>query len=134
MTLVGWRCSIQDALQGLGCVRARCMLLQCTLKECHISACEAHGQGAVLQYGYLKAKGAFAWSEAAGRYVIDPAKMETGLRDLLHDQLMLQATGDYAGTKAFFAKWAVLDTHAEAAFAAMGDIPVDVLPVYPKRI
>jgi hypothetical protein len=95
---------------------------------------EAHGQGAVLQYGYLKAKGAFAWSEAAGRYVIDPAKMETALRDLLHDQLMLQATGDYAGTKAFFAKWAVLDTHAEAAFAAMGDIPVDVLPVYPKRI
>jgi hypothetical protein len=95
---------------------------------------EAHGHGAALQYGYLKAKGAFAWDARAGRYVIDPAKMESGLRDLLHDQLMLQALGDYEGTKAFFARWAVLDDHATAAIAAMTGIPVDIRPIYPERI
>lgn len=95
---------------------------------------EAHGRGAALQYGYLKDKGAFAWDEAAAHFVIDPARMESAVRDLLHDQIMLQARGDYAGTRAFFERWARLDDHAEAAIAAMEAIPVDILPVYPDRI
>lgn len=95
---------------------------------------DAHGEGAALQYGYLKEKGAFRWDAAQGHYVIDPAKMEAGLKALLHDQLMLQALGDYEGTKAFFDRYAHLDEHAEAAIAAMEEIPVDILPVYPKGV
>lgn len=95
---------------------------------------EAHGRGAALQYGYLKDKGAFAWDAGSGRYKVDAAKMEAGLRDLLHDQLMLQATGDYEGTKAFFARWAQLDDHAREAIGAMGAIPVDIRPLYPDRV
>ena len=94
----------------------------------------AHGRGAALQYGYLKDKGAFAWNPATGRYSIDEARMESGLRALLHDQLMLQATGDYAGAKAFFERWAHLDDNARAAIAAMEAIPVDIRPIYPDRI
>ena len=94
----------------------------------------AHGHGAALQYGYLKDQGAFAWDARAGRYTIDPAKMEAGLRALLHDQLMLQATGDYDGAKAFFERWAHLDDEARAAIVAMERIPVDIRPVYPDRI
>ena len=95
---------------------------------------DAHGEGAALQYGYLKEKGAFRWDDAAKRFVIDYAKLETGLRDLLHDQLMLQANGDYAGTGAFFDRYAHLDAHAEAAIAAMEHIPVDIVTVYPDKI
>ena len=95
---------------------------------------EAHGKGAAAQYGYLKDKGAFAWDESKGRYVIDEAKMEAGVRDLLQEELMLQATGDYAGTQAFFERWAHLDAQAEAAIAAMNAIPVDIRPVYPEEI
>ncbi|AKH43945.1 hypothetical protein FHS61_002648 [Altererythrobacter atlanticus] len=95
---------------------------------------EAHGKGAAAQYGYLKDKGAFAWDEEGGHYVIDEAKMEAGLRDLLHEELMLQANGDYEGTKAFFDRWAVLDEHAENAIAEMASIPVDIRPVYPYKI
>ncbi|TNE34199.1 MAG: hypothetical protein EP350_02405 [Alphaproteobacteria bacterium] len=95
---------------------------------------DAHGEGAALQYGYLKEYGAFHWDAAQRHFVIDPAKMEAGLKALLHDQLMLQAHGDYEGTKAFFDKYAHLDTHAEAAIAAMDAIPVDILPVYPKGV
>jgi len=94
----------------------------------------AHGHGAALQYGYLKDKGAFAWDPGTGRYAIDAAKMEAGLRALLHDQLMLQATGDYEGAKAFFERWAHLDDPARAAIARMGSIPVDIQPIYPDRI
>jgi hypothetical protein len=97
-------------------------------------AVEAHGKGAAMQYGYLKAKGAFAWDAGAKRYVVDPAKMEAGVRDLLHDMLMLQATGDYTGVKTFMAKWARLDPEAEGVIATMADIPVDIRPIYPKAI
>jgi hypothetical protein len=95
---------------------------------------EAHGYGNALQYGYLLEKGAFSFDEASGHYVIDDARMETAVRELLRDQLMLQARGDYDGTKAFFAKWAKLDEHAEAAIAKMDAIPVDILPLYPNSI
>ncbi|MEI9850376.1 MAG: hypothetical protein WDN24_05335 [Sphingomonas sp.] len=95
---------------------------------------ESHGKGAAMQYGYLRARGAFAWDAATGRYRIDPAKMEAGIRDLVRDMIVLQGNGDYEGVKAFFAEWAVLDAHATAVIATMARIPVDIRPVYPERI
>lgn len=97
-------------------------------------AVEAHGKGAALQYGYLRAKGAFTYDTGSKRYVIDNVKMEAGVRDFLHDILMLQAKGDYEGVKSFMATWAKLDPEAEAAVAAMGTLPVDIKPVYPDQI
>src|SRR5690606_7203159 len=94
----------------------------------------AHGHGAALQYGYLKDKRAFAWDSGAARFVIDEANMEAGLRALLREQLMLQATGDYEGAKALCARWARLDENARGAMAAMDGIPVDIRPIYPDRI
>jgi hypothetical protein len=95
---------------------------------------EAHGQGAAMQYGYLKAKGAFVWDAKAGRYRIDDARFELGLRDLLRDMIVLQGNGDYEGVKAFMAKWAVLDDNARTVIASMKSIPVDIVPVYPSRV
>jgi len=95
---------------------------------------EAHGKGAAMQYGYLKAKGAFVWDAKAGRYRIDDARFELGLRDLLRDMIVLQGNGDYAGVKAFMAKWAVLDDNARGVIASMKSIPVDILPVYPDKV
>jgi hypothetical protein len=103
-------------------------------RSVRFGAVEAHGLGAAVQYGYLRDKGAFTWDASAGRYVIDEAKMIAGLRDLLHDELMLQARGDYEGTKAFVAKWGVLDDEAKTVIASMSDIPVDIRPIYPERI
>lgn len=97
-------------------------------------ALEAHGKGAALQYAYLKDRGAFTYDAAAGRYVVHDAAMEAGLKALLHDILMLQATGDYAGTKAFMDKWAKLDPDAEAAIVSMAALPVDIWPSYPGQI
>lgn len=95
---------------------------------------EAHGKGAAAQYGYLLDYGAFAWDEDAGHFVIDEAKMESGITELLRTELMLQATGDYEGTKTFFEQYAQLDEHAERAIAGMEGIPVDIRPSYPDSI
>jgi hypothetical protein len=95
---------------------------------------EAHGRGNALQYGYLLAHGAFAYDADTGHYAIDPAKMESGIRALLAEQLMLQALGDYEGTRAFFERHAHLDEHAEAVIGQMQQIPVDIRPLYPDTI
>jgi hypothetical protein len=97
-------------------------------------ASESHGRGAALQYGYLKAKGGFAWDPKAGRFRVNDAAMAAGIRDLVAELVTLQATGDYAGMTALFDRYAKLDAEAEAVIATLKDIPVDITPVYPDRL
>jgi hypothetical protein len=95
---------------------------------------EAHGRGAAMQYSYLRDKGAFRWDEGADRFRIDYDRMETGLRDLLAELIRLQGDGDYAGTKAFFERYAKLDEQARSVLATTAHIPTDIQPVYPARV
>ncbi|HEX9943639.1 MAG TPA: hypothetical protein VGG03_16635 [Thermoanaerobaculia bacterium] len=90
---------------------------------------EAHGQGVVAQFNYLQQKGALEIG-ANGRVHAVSEKFPGAIRDLLHDMLMLQAAGDYEGTKRF------LDTYGKAtqplrdAIARLSEVPVDIRPVY----
>ena len=95
---------------------------------------EAHGRGAAMQYSYLKDKDAFRWDEGAGRFRVDYDRMEAGLRDLVAALVRLQGDGDYAGTKAFFDRYARLDERARAVLATTAHIPTDIQPVYPGRV
>lgn len=95
---------------------------------------EAHGRGAAMQFDYLKDKGAFTWDAAQKRYRVDYAKMEAGIRDLVADLVRLQGNGDYAGTKAFFDRHAVLDDNARTVLAAIASIPTDIQPEYPGKV
>jgi Peptidase family M49 len=95
---------------------------------------EAHGRGAAMQYSYLKDKDAFRWDEGAGRYRVDYDRMEAGLRDLVAELVRLQGNGDYAGTRAFFDRYAKLDERARAVLATTAHIPTDIQPVYPERV
>ena len=95
---------------------------------------DAHGRGAAMQYRYLRDKGGIVWDAQAKRYRIDPARLDAGIRDLVHDIITLQATGDYNGTKSFLAKWAVMDAEAKSVTGQMGHIPVDINPIYPDHV
>ncbi|HEX9955144.1 MAG TPA: hypothetical protein VGB48_08030 [Allosphingosinicella sp.] len=95
---------------------------------------EAHGRGAAMQYSYLQEKGAFVWDERAGRYRVDYRKLEAGIRELTAVLVRFQGNGDYAGTKAFFERYARLDDRARAVLATTAHIPTDIQPNYPERI
>jgi len=95
---------------------------------------DAHGKGAAMQYRYVRDKGGIVWDAAAKRFRIDPARLDAAIRDLVHDIIHLQATGDYEGTKAFLAKWAVMDAEAKQVTGQMGHIPVDIRPIYPDHV
>ncbi|MGH6658207.1 MAG: dipeptidyl-peptidase 3 family protein [Sphingomicrobium sp.] len=95
---------------------------------------EAHGQGAAMQYRYLRDKGAITWDSGARRFRIDEAKIDGAIRDLVGAIVRLQGNGDYAGTKAFLAKWGVLDPEASQVIGTMTKLPVDIRPVYPTAV
>src|SRR4051794_7743114 len=95
---------------------------------------DAHGKGAAMQYRYIRDKGGIVWDARAKRYRIDAARLDSGIRDLVADIIRLQATGDYNGTKAFLAKWAVMDAEAKQVTGGMGHIPVDIHPIYPDHV
>ena len=95
---------------------------------------EAHGEGAAMQLGYLKAKGGYSWDAQAKRYRMDIPKVEAAIRDLVRDIVVLQGNGDYAGVKAFMRTNAVLDANDKGVIGTMKDVPVDITPVYPDRV
>ncbi len=90
---------------------------------------EAHGQGVVAQFNYLMEKGALA-VDGEGRFRAISEKFPGAIRDLLHDMLMLQARGDYEGTKAFLDKYGQPQPSLLKAIDKLGDVPVDIRPVY----
>ncbi len=63
-----------------------------------------------------------------------PGQDRRAIRDLVGAIVRLQGNGDYAGTKAFLDKYAVLDPEAQRVIASMDGIPVDIRPVYPDRV
>src|SRR5205823_8119495 len=58
---------------------------------------EAHGKGMAVQFNYLIDKGAFVYRN--GTWEVDFGKVKGAVRDLAHDLLTIEATGDYAGAK-----------------------------------
>jgi hypothetical protein len=68
--------------------------------------------------------------DANDRFRAVPAKFEDGLGALLRDILMLQATGDYDGAKAFLDKYGKATPSLRKAIGRLEDVPVDIRPVY----
>ena len=90
---------------------------------------EAHGQGVVAQFNYLLSKGALEVDQE-GRFRAVSAKFPGALRELLSEMLMLQARGDYEGTKKFLDTYGKPSESLRNAIAKLSDVPVDIRPIY----
>jgi hypothetical protein len=87
---------------------------------------EAHGKGMALQFNYLTDKGAFKASN--GRFALDLPEMKVAVRDLAHDLLTIEATGDYARGKKMLTELAILRPDLRTALDGLKDIPTDIDP------
>jgi hypothetical protein len=90
---------------------------------------EAHGQGVVSQFNYLLARGALKVDDQ-GRFQAVSEKFPAAIRDIVRDIVVLQAQGDYAGTKRFLDTWGKATPSLLAALQRLKDLPVDIVPVY----
>ena len=83
-----------------------------------------------LQFNYLMDKGAFV-ARPDGTFAVDFAKIKAGVRDLVHDLLTIEATGDYARAKKMLDELGVLRPALQQALAKLTDIPTDIEPIRP---
>ncbi|MCC6523572.1 MAG: hypothetical protein IT373_13025 [Polyangiaceae bacterium] len=92
---------------------------------------EAHGQGSALQVNRFFEEGAATADPATGKLKVDLDKLEASITKLVHDICMLQHAGDRAGVEAMLAKYGVMSPAMKKALDGLGDIPVDLRPIYP---
>ncbi len=95
---------------------------------------EAHGRGAAFQYSFFKERGAFKLDEDTGKLRLNYEKLADAITALTAEIIFLQGDGDYERATAFLKKYALLDEPAEKIIASLGDLPVDIQPIYKSRL
>jgi len=88
---------------------------------------DAHGKGMAMQFNYLSDKGAFV-ANPDGTYAVDMAKVKGAVRDLAHDLLTIEATGDYAAAKKMMDTLGLVRPGVQHSIAGMKAIPTDIEP------
>jgi hypothetical protein len=101
--------------------------LASTFRSVRFGLTEAHARGTALQFNYLTDKGGFV-ADADGSFHVDFDRIKTGVRDLDHDLLTLEAQGDYQGAKRMLDKLAIVRPAMQKALDGMKQIPTDIDP------
>jgi len=93
---------------------------------------EAHGVNNLMYYNYLKAAGVYAYDPATVRFTVnfDNHLFHAAVTALAREVLTIEATGNYEAAKQFMAKYGKMPPEAHDVLANLGDIPVDIHPIY----
>src|SRR5579872_5386334 len=91
---------------------------------------EAHGKGMAMQVNYLTDKGAFV-TKPDGTFTVDFTKVKGAVRDLVHELLDIEATGDYARAKKMLDELGVIRPAMARALDKLKDLPTDIEPIRP---
>lgn len=93
-----------------------------------LSAAEAHGLAGIMEFNYLFERKAIE-REPDGKYRINMSMMPGAVSGLAKELLILEATGDRAGTEAWFKKYGSVPADLKAALAKT-NVPIDVVPKF----
>lgn len=94
----------------------------------------AHAKGRTIQYNYYRKVGAVEWDKTQKRFRIDYDKMEQAVGDLTGMFVRVQGDADYDKAKAFLETYGSLDDEADKILKSLNKIPVDIRPLYPRKI
>jgi len=92
---------------------------------------EAHGRANMMEFNYLREKGAFKFDHTTERYHVNLDKMPGAVEAMTHDLLMIEALGDYAAAKSFIEKYGEMPEEMKGVMAKLDAIPIDIEPIYP---
>lgn len=103
--------------------------LASTFRTLRFGLNDAHGKGMAMQVNYITDKGGFI-AHPDGTFEVNFEKIRGALRDLDHDLLTIEATGDYAGAKKVLDGLGVIRPNMQKALNGLAGIPVDIQPVF----
>jgi hypothetical protein len=90
---------------------------------------EAHGKGAAVQINRYLREGAATFD--GERFRVEPDRLKESIRKLTHDLVVLQHRGDADAAEALLSEYGVESAVMTNALSRLGDVPVDIRPVYP---
>ncbi len=91
---------------------------------------EAHGLGTLIQFNYLREKGAFVHDAASSTFRVDFALVRDAVRDLAARFLILEGDGDYDQVARFVKQYGQMDALTRETLEKLKDIPVDIEPIF----
>ncbi|MBI5526611.1 MAG: Zn-dependent hydrolase [Deltaproteobacteria bacterium] len=87
---------------------------------------EDHGKANMIQFNFLREKGAITFDAKTGKYGIDVAKMKEGLSELAALLLTIEANGDYEAAGKLIAGKAGIPPDLQDALKKIERLPTDV--------
>ncbi len=103
--------------------------LASTFRTLRFGLNDAHGKGMAMQVNYLTDKGGFV-ARPDGTFEVNFGKIHEAVRDLDHELLTIEATGDYAHAKQMLEQLGVIRPNMQKALGGLESIPVDIQPVF----
>jgi hypothetical protein len=103
--------------------------LASTFRTLRFGLNDAHGKGMAMQVNYVTEKGGFV-AHPDGTFEVNFDKIRGAVRDLDHELLTIEATGDYARAKHMLDQWGVIGPSLQKALKGLDGIPVDIQPVF----
>ncbi len=92
---------------------------------------DAHGRGMALQFNYLMDEGALHYHPALNAFYVDFDKIKPAVRKLTGEIMTIQAEGSYEKARALLEKYSEIRTVMNKVLNRLGDVPVDIEPVFP---
>lgn len=90
----------------------------------------AHGKANLMEFNYLKGKGAITFDQATGKFHVNLDKMPAAVKSMANELLMMQALGSYDTAQAFIEKYGVMSPEMEPLLAKLETIPTDIEPIF----
>jgi hypothetical protein len=107
--------------------------LASTFRTLRFGLTEAHAKGMALQINWLLDEGGFT-VDREGRFSVDFAKVKNGVTSLTREIMNLQATGNYAGTKALLERMVVIRPQVKQVLDGLKNVPVDIEPRFTTEL
>jgi hypothetical protein len=103
--------------------------LASTFRTLRFGLNDAHGKGMAMQVNYITDQGGFI-ARPDGTFEVNFDKIRGAVRDLDHELLTIEATGDYAHAKKMLDELGVVRPNMQKALNGLSAIPVDIQPVF----
>jgi len=103
--------------------------LASTFRTLRFGLNDAHGKGMAMQVNYITEKGGFV-AHPDGTFEVNFEKIKAAVRDLVHELLTIEATGDYRRAKQMLDQWGVIRPSMQKALSGLDGVPVDISPVF----
>ena len=100
-------------------------------RSVRFGAADAHGKGAAVQINRFLEEGAATLEPSTKKLTVNLPKLEASIGKLVHDLAVIQSDGDKVAADALLKRYGTMGDTLKNLMADLGDIPVDVKPVYP---